>query len=181
MDQRIHEPFQHHTARALRELRRYTCRYRSRKQIKCWRREKRVKFIEVTSAWAGPIFDWFTKLQISARITFLGSHLPTFYRPSAASGCISLLTFMRTRRRLLKRPRSVPVIIREAGEPGDRRFAFRKGSGREESPDSIVVNSKEPSTKGNAPGNARGWRGESAHGRFGCAATESATENKPPV
>jgi len=53
--------------------------------------------------------------------------------------------------------------------------------GREESPDSIVVNSKEPSTKGNAPGNARGWRDGLAHGRFGCAATESATENKPPV
>jgi hypothetical protein len=45
-----------------------------------------------------------------------------------------------------------------AGEPGDRWFAARKSGGREESPDSIVVNSQEPSTKGNAPGNARGLR-----------------------
>jgi hypothetical protein len=57
---------------------------------------------------------------------------------------------------------------------------FEQSGGREESPDSIVANSQEAATKGNAPGNARGLVQEERK-QFLDAATESATENKPPV
>lgn len=34
-----------------------------------------------------------------------------------------------------------------AGEPGDRWLGYRKMAGREESPDTVVVGSREPVTK----------------------------------
>ena len=55
---------------------------------------------------------------------------------------------------------------------------------REESPDSDIP-SKAPlgflRVKGNAPGNARGLRTMSRSSAHQFAATESATENRPPV
>jgi len=78
-----------------------------------------------------------------------------------------------------------------AGRPGDRWASLRKKAGREESPDTMVFAffdetkvfvGKRLRPKGNAPGNARGLI-------FSCcaqahcegSATDSATENKPPV
>src|ERR1700690_3796165 len=72
--------------------------------------------------------------------------------------------------------------MQSAGEPGDRRFAFRKKREREESPDSSCGELERA-------GHGRATRlvtpGGCATGRVktysGGAATESATENEPPV
>jgi len=73
-------------------------------------------------------------------------------------------------------------IISSAGEPGDRRLAFRKRRRREESPDSgcgeLARAGCGRATRLVTPG---GCVTRSAKARHGDAATESATENKPPV
>jgi len=73
-------------------------------------------------------------------------------------------------------------IIQRAGEPGDRRLAFRKECRREESPDSSCGELARVgcgrATRLVTPG---GCVTRSAKANCGDAATESATENKPPV
>ena len=80
-----------------------------------------------------------------------------------------------------------------AGKPGDRWAGLRKKAGREESPDTVVFafyagtkvfgGSERLRLKGNAPGNARGLTLRSTFAQASCevSATDSATENKPPV
>jgi hypothetical protein len=92
-------------------------------------------------------------------------------------------------------------ILSAAGRPGDRWAGLRKSSarkrlglkkaGREESPDTVVFaffagtkvfGGGRLRLKGNAPGNARGptlRAVRASEARF--PATDSATENKPPV
>src|SRR5579871_477161 len=73
-------------------------------------------------------------------------------------------------------------IINPAGEPGDRRFASRKGSGREESPDSsrggLARAGLDRATRLVTPGRRVLRR---AKVRGSGMPTESATENIPPV
>jgi hypothetical protein len=73
-------------------------------------------------------------------------------------------------------------IMETAGELGDRRFVARKRSGREESPDSIVRLGERRAARLVTPGGCASGC-QRLHGRaaFEGAATESATENKPPV
>ncbi len=76
-------------------------------------------------------------------------------------------------------PTSVQGIIRAAGEPGDRRFASRKGSGREESPDSscgeLARAGHSRATRLVTPG---GRAARFAKAGREVTATESATENE---
>ena len=91
-------------------------------------------------------------------------------------------------------------ILSAAGRPGDRWAGLREKAGREESPDTVVFaffagtkvlalcagtkvfGGRRLRLKGNAPGNARGptlRAVRASEARF--PATDSATENKPPV
>ena len=83
--------------------------------------------------------------------------------------------------RVSSRP-NTGILISEAGEPGDRRLAFRKECRREESPDSscgeLARVGCSRATRLVTPG---GCVTRGAQARHGDVATESATENKPPV
>ena len=88
------------------------------------------------------------------------------------------LSFLTTTRLRLSR-RCAQRIIQLAGESDDRRFVSRKGSGREESPDSscgeLARAGHSRATRLVTPG---GRAARFAKARLEVAATESATENK---